>query len=481
MSNLLEQAIIDATALREVAMKNAETALIEKYSKEFKESVQKLLEQDAAGATPEASAAPAPDAGGSLNLDTGLGATTDAADEEAFNDVSSSFLDGDEDEVVVIDFDQLKKQIGDMVGNKSPMLSTPDMMEPSPEELPEETPEQPVEMNEGLEEMYDQGANSDYIKQDSLREKQWEVEEDVLLNPVERAKKVAAGLPAEESDESQEEFEDLELEEDAAAQAQAELDVGKAQQKLATIKSQDTKEAEKQAEEERKKKMSALASGESVQAESMEEDIQITEEELKEIAEQIAEELKVDIDVGNLSDGHMGTTQKEKREQRNLEFAAARDEEEVEKRKEEESTMADLKKQLEEAIEVGAGLLEENEELIEKTAVLEQTLEELRENIEKLSVSNAKLLYINKTLGNVSLNERQKDQIVENISKSTSVLEAKTIYNTLQSTVSAVSSKKPKESLSEALIRGNSAFITRKKEVNDAPFAERMKKLAGIT
>jgi hypothetical protein len=482
MSNLLEQAIIDATALREVAMKNAETALIEKYSKEFKESVQKLLEQDAGGAAPEVSTAPAADAAGSLNLDTGLGGSTDAADEEAFNDVSSSFLDGDEDEVVVIDFDQLKKQIGDMVGGKSPMLSTPDMMEPSSEELPAETPEQPVEMNEGLEEMYDQGANSSF-NLDVLDEEQWEVEEDVLLNPVERAKKVAAGLPAQESDESdqpEEEFEQLELEEDAAAQAQAELDVGKAQQKLATIKSQDTKEVEKQAEEERKKKMSALASGESVQTESME-DIQITEEELKEIAEQIAEELKVDIDVGNLSDGHMGTTQKEKREQRNLEFAAARDEEEVEKRKEEESTMADLKKQLEEAIEVGAGLLEENEELIEKTAFLEQTLEELRENIEKLSVSNAKLLYINKTLGNVSLNERQKDQIVENISKSTSVLEAKTIYNTLQSTVSAVSSKKPKESLSEALIRGNSAFITRKKEVNDAPFAERMKKLAGIT
>ena len=43
MSNLLEQAIIDATALREVALKSAEANLIEKYSKEFKESVEKLL------------------------------------------------------------------------------------------------------------------------------------------------------------------------------------------------------------------------------------------------------------------------------------------------------------------------------------------------------------------------------------------------------------------------------------------------------
>ena len=39
MSNLLEQAIIDATALKEVAMKNAEAALIEKYSKETRAKV----------------------------------------------------------------------------------------------------------------------------------------------------------------------------------------------------------------------------------------------------------------------------------------------------------------------------------------------------------------------------------------------------------------------------------------------------------
>ena len=32
MSSMLEQAIIDAEALREVALKNAESAVIEKYS-----------------------------------------------------------------------------------------------------------------------------------------------------------------------------------------------------------------------------------------------------------------------------------------------------------------------------------------------------------------------------------------------------------------------------------------------------------------
>ena len=46
MSTLLEQAIIDAEALKEAAMKNAEAAIIEKYSSEVKAAVESILEQD---------------------------------------------------------------------------------------------------------------------------------------------------------------------------------------------------------------------------------------------------------------------------------------------------------------------------------------------------------------------------------------------------------------------------------------------------
>ena len=46
MSTLLDQAIIDATALKEAAIKNAEAAVIEKYSTEIKEAINTLLEQD---------------------------------------------------------------------------------------------------------------------------------------------------------------------------------------------------------------------------------------------------------------------------------------------------------------------------------------------------------------------------------------------------------------------------------------------------
>ena len=46
MSSLLEQAIIDAAALKDAAIKNAETALLNKYSNDIREAVENLLEQD---------------------------------------------------------------------------------------------------------------------------------------------------------------------------------------------------------------------------------------------------------------------------------------------------------------------------------------------------------------------------------------------------------------------------------------------------
>ena len=48
MSNMLEQAIVDAKALREAAVKSAESAIVEKYNSEVKDALHKLLEQDEA-------------------------------------------------------------------------------------------------------------------------------------------------------------------------------------------------------------------------------------------------------------------------------------------------------------------------------------------------------------------------------------------------------------------------------------------------
>ena len=46
MSSMLEQAIVDAAALREAAIQSAEQAVIEKYSTEIRETVEKLMETD---------------------------------------------------------------------------------------------------------------------------------------------------------------------------------------------------------------------------------------------------------------------------------------------------------------------------------------------------------------------------------------------------------------------------------------------------
>ena len=46
MSNMLEQAIVDAAALREAALKNAEQAIIEKYAPQIKEAVEAMLETE---------------------------------------------------------------------------------------------------------------------------------------------------------------------------------------------------------------------------------------------------------------------------------------------------------------------------------------------------------------------------------------------------------------------------------------------------
>ena len=69
MSNLLREAIIDAEALRESALKNAETIVIEKYSSEVKQTLEKLLEQEDELGMPELPAEEAPAAD---PLDAGL-------------------------------------------------------------------------------------------------------------------------------------------------------------------------------------------------------------------------------------------------------------------------------------------------------------------------------------------------------------------------------------------------------------------------
>ena len=111
-------------------------------------------------------------------------------------------------------------------------------------------------------------------------------------------------------------------------------------------------------------------------------------------------------------------------------------------------------------------------------------MKNMQEHVTRVNLSNAKLLYTNRVLGDPSLNERQRNKIVDAISQCGSVEEAKVIYETLQSAVGSTvkSTKTQPESLSEVMKRSSTTMLPRKKEVkpNDSSVSNRWKLLAGI-
>ena len=72
--------------------------------------------------------------------------------------------------------------------------------------------------------------------------------------------------------------------------------------------------------------------------------------------------------------------------------------------------------------------------------------------MEETLLSNAKLIYSNRTLSDTSLNERQKSKIVEAIAQAKTLNEAKTLCETLKATVGSTKEVGPK-SLSESVQR----------------------------
>lgn len=140
---------------------------------------------------------------------------------------------------------------------------------------------------------------------------------------------------------------------------------------------------------------------------------------------------------------------------------------------------------------------EENEELQASLSSLEEEVTalktenkkfksvtlQLKDKLEESIVTNAKLLYSNRVLITASLNERQKKHIVEALTNAHSVEEARTIYETLQSTVAG--NKSAPQSLSEVINRkaGRSSALPRrapKKDSLNENATARLQRLAGI-
>ena len=126
--------------------------------------------------------------------------------------------------------------------------------------------------------------------------------------------------------------------------------------------------------------------------------------------------------------------------------------------------------------------------LTQQNSQLERVLTKLEVHLEESLLSNAKLLYQNRTLADASLNERQKSKIVEAIANAESPKEAKKLHETLKATVgSTPNSKRDPQSLSESVNRRSnlSSMLNSRQNINESkqsadPFKEKMQKLAGI-
>ena len=128
------------------------------------------------------------------------------------------------------------------------------------------------------------------------------------------------------------------------------------------------------------------------------------------------------------------------------------------------------------------------EETLEKAAsqliMSKEVILTLQSKLEESNLTNAKLLYQNKAMTSDSLNERQKNKLVEAVSNAETIEEAKVIFETLQSTVGSTSRKSQPKSLSEAVQKSSSMILTARRDSKQQekinPTLNRWKFLAGI-
>ena len=388
MSSLLKEAIVDANALRDSALKNAETTIIEKYSDEVREAVNQLLEQDELGM--EEPAGSTEEVVPNIPL-----AATDNLDEEE-GDVPPGIATEGEEVPVNISLDALQEAVA--------------ALEAELEESEE------IEINE------EELANI-------LAEDEEELEEIAIT-----------GGPGEVT--AEEDKDDM----DQMEEELNEEEEGKPDEDGDNIPDWADKNPKKAGDDEDRKE----STNEDIDADSL--------------VDAIMEKLTVDM--GADLSGWAGRSAGSVKWEMEKELAHRRS--------------TDLEQDLKDLKKAHEDLVFENKQVNEQNSQYKQAFNELRENLQTVNLSNARLLYTNRVLRNTSLNERQKEKIVEAISKAGSVTEAKTIFNTLQSTVESTPKRGP-QSLSEAIGRRSSVIrASRQESTPSDPLQERMKRLAGI-
>ena len=378
MSNMLEQAIADAAALREQAIKNAEQSVLDKYSKQIKEAVDQMLEMDDAPSRADEMIAEAEEeimqeeeAGMTAAAPAGEAATIEApaaydsrpGSEDVYVRMSAMLdnLPFDENDEIELDFGDLDPE--------------------------------PIDLAQGAE-----GSSDDL-----------------------------GGL-------------DMGTPDDGGGDALGgDLDLG----------------------------------GGDLGDDDLDLQLQEVLDMLQEQEDSLEEGMHIDFEPQRTGEFDVGSP----RQKFNSEMAEIIYEEESES---EEDLEEDVSGQVNELHETVNSLTYQNSQL-------ERVLTKLEIHLEETLLSNAKLLYQNRTLSDASLNERQKSKIVEAIANAESPKEAKRLHETLRATVgSRPNSNKNPQSLSESVNRRSnlSSMLNSRQNINESkqmdPFKEKMQKLAGI-
>ena len=154
-----------------------------------------------------------------------------------------------------------------------------------------------------------------------------------------------------------------------------------------------------------------------------EEEIEITEEEIKDIVE------KLTLDFHPEKTGWLEKPQYETRQaELEAEALAAHDDSDDEE-------MDKLKEALEASQTENENLKGKLEKMTDSIQEMKSFANKVKGTLSEVNLQNARLLYTNKALSSDSLNGRQKEKLVEAISNSKTVEEAKVIYETLQGAV----------------------------------------------
>jgi hypothetical protein len=193
---------------------------------------------------------------------------------------------------------------------------------------------------------------------------------------------------------------------------------------------------------------------------ALEEDVEIDMSEVDELIEELV------VDIAPQKSGWAGTPDPVMDYKEELELARR--------------SATETEKQVKDLTQAGERLSEQNEKLKAKNAKMLEALQTLKESFNKINLSNARLVYTNKVLTDNSLNERQKRKIVEALSKSDSIEEAKVIFETLKGAVGSVTGKAHPQSLRETIERPSATLPRREARTESSPVLDRMQILAGI-